>query len=159
MDPTPREAEDRHWPSRRTILLTAAGATALMTIGPAQAEPEDMEKAIHSFTQGAAIKAGKVKLDVEPLVENGNSVAIAVRVDHAMTAASHVKTIAVFNEKNPQPEVARFHLGPHNGVAAVATRIRLATTQKLAAIARMSDGSYWMDEVEVIVTIAACTEE
>ncbi len=65
----------------------------------------------------------------------------------------------VFNEKNPNPEVAVFHLGPRNGSSRVDTRIRLATTQKLAAVAELSDGSLWSDQVEVIITIAACLEE
>ncbi len=145
--------------TRRTILVHVAGAAALLSVRPAMAEPADMEQAIRDFTGGAVPRPGKVKIDVAPLVENGNSVSLGLRVDHPMTQANFVRTIALFNEKNPQPQVARFHLGPRCGVAEVATRIRLATTQHLTAIALMSDGSYWSDRVEVIVTIAACTEE
>ena len=76
-----------------------------------------------------------------------------------MTAADHVKAIAIFNEKNPQPHVAVFHLGPRAGKASVATRIRLADSQKVVAIAEMSDGSCWSDTQDVIVTIAACLED
>ncbi len=68
---------------------------------------------------------------------------LTVAVESPMTAADHVKAIAVFNEKNPQPHVALFHLGPRSGRARVATRIRLANSQKLVAIAEMSDGSFW----------------
>ena len=75
-----------------------------------------------------------------------------------MTAASHVKAIAVFNEKNPQREVVKFDLGPRYGKAEVSTRIRLATTQKVVAVAQMNDGTFWSHTVEVIVTIAACIE-
>lgn len=146
-------------PSRRTILLQTAGAGVFLSLRPAFAEPADMEKAIRDFTQGAGVMPGRIRINVAPLVENGNSVAIALDVESPMTAADHVTTIALFNEKNPQPHVARFHLGPHAGQAHVETRIRLATTQRLHAIARMSDGSLWSDDVEVIVTIAACTEE
>lgn len=76
-----------------------------------------------------------------------------------MTAADHVVGIAVFNEKNPQREVAEFTLGPRAGRARVATRIRLATTQKLVAVAKLSDGSCWTHTVEVLVTLAACIED
>lgn len=146
-------------PSRRMVLLQATGAFAALATRPARAEREDMTKAIREFTGGALVTPGKIRIEVAPLVENGNSVALAVTVDNPMTPANHVKTIALFNEKNPQPQIARFHLGPRSGTARVETRIRLATTQHLAAIARLSDGSLWSDEIEVIVTIAACTEE
>lgn len=146
-------------PSRRRVLLQAGGALAALAVQPVRAEREDMTKAIREFTGGAPVTPGKVRIEVAPLVENGNSVALAVTVENPMTPANHVRTIALFNEKNPQPQIARFHLGPRSGAARVETRIRLATTQHIAAIARLSDGSLWSDEVEVIVTIAACTEE
>lgn len=86
-------------------------------------------------------------------------VPITVTVDSPMTAASHVKSIAVFNEKNPQRDVASFTLGPRYRKPSVSTRIRLATTQKLVAVAQLNDGSYWSHTVDVIVTLAACIEE
>jgi sulfur-oxidizing protein SoxY len=114
--------------------------------------------AVAAYTQGAPVRAGKVKLDVAELVDNGNVVPITVTVESPMTAADHVKAIAVFNEKNPQRDVARFTLGPRAGKASVTTRIRLATSQQLVAVAQMSDGSYWSHTVNVIVTLAACIE-
>jgi sulfur-oxidizing protein SoxY len=75
-----------------------------------------------------------------------------------MTAADHVSAIAVFNERNPQRDVGTFTLGPRAGKAAVSTRIRLATSQKLVAIARMSNGTFWSHTVDVVVTLAACIE-
>jgi len=81
-----------------------------------------------------------------------------VRVDSAMSAADHVSAIAIFNEKNPQPDVVRFTLGPRSGKAVVSSRIRLATSQKLTAVARMSDGSFWSGTADVIVVLAACVE-
>ena len=94
-----------------------------------------------------------------PLVENGNTVPMTVSVDHPMTPEDHVKSIHVFNEKNPQPNIANFYLGPHTGRAQVSTRIRLADSQKVVAIAQLSDGSFWSASVDVVVTLAACTEE
>jgi sulfur-oxidizing protein SoxY len=99
-----------------------------------------------------------VKIDAPPLVENGNSVSVTVSVDSPMTPADHVTSIHIFNEKNPQPNVANFHLGPRSGRASVSTRIRLADTQKIVAVAKLSDGSCWSASAELIVTIAACIE-
>ncbi|MEQ1683117.1 MAG: SoxY-related AACIE arm protein [Burkholderiaceae bacterium] len=114
--------------------------------------------AIKQYVGDATVRVGKVKLDVAELVENGNTVPLSVSVDSPMTATEHVKRIAVFNERNPQRDVARFTLGPRSGRAFVATRIRLATSQKLVAIAQLSDGSYWSHTADVIVTLAACVE-
>jgi sulfur-oxidizing protein SoxY len=145
---------------RRTILLAAAGAAAAGLLpAPSRAETADMQAAIKAFAGDRPITPGKVKIDISPLVENGNSVSMGVFVAHPQTEAAHVRRIAVFNEKNPSPEVAVFHLGPRSGTSRVDTRIRLATTQKLAAVAELSDGSLWSDQVEVIITIAACIEE
>jgi sulfur-oxidizing protein SoxY len=76
-----------------------------------------------------------------------------------MTSADYVKSIHVFNEKNPQPNLGNFFLGPRAGRAQVSTRVRLADSQKIIAIAHLSDGSYWSTTAEVVVTLAACTEE
>lgn len=145
--------------TRRRLLgsaLVLAGGTVL--VRPALATPEELDAAIKTFAGGAPVKEGKVRFDIAQLVENGNTVPIAIAVDSPMTPADHVQAIAVFNEKNPLPQVAVFQLSPRNGRAAVATRIRLATSQKLVAVARLSDGSHWSRTVEVVVTLAACVE-
>jgi sulfur-oxidizing protein SoxY len=141
------------------LLTAGAGFGIILAIRPARAEPEDMERAIRAFTGGLEPKSGKVAIEIAPLVENGNAVAIEVSVDHPMQPGNFVTEIAIFNEKNPQADVAVFHLTPRAGRAHVVTRMRLATTQHVTAIARLSDGSCWSDKREVIVTIAACTEE
>ena len=97
-------------------------------------------------------------LDIPPLVENGNTVAIEVSVDSPMTGEDYVKAIHVFNEKNPQSNVISVHIGPRAGRAAIATRMRLANSQKVTAVAELSDGTFWSDEADVIVTLAACLE-
>ncbi len=136
-----------------------AGAVPIVTLRPAEATPAMLTSAISNVTQGAPVKTGKVKLDVPPLVENGNTVPMTVSVDNPMTAENHVRSIHVFNEKNPQPNIGNFHLGPQAGRAQVSTRIRLADSQKIVAIAKLSDGSFWSVSVDVVVTLAACTEE
>ncbi|MGE0744983.1 MAG: SoxY-related AACIE arm protein [Rhodospirillales bacterium] len=145
-------------PTRRGLLAAGAGFAAVVAVRPAWATPEEMQAALRGFTGGAAVKRGRIKLDVPPLVENGNTVPLTVTVDSPMTEREHVKAIAVFNERNPQPNVAVFHLGPRAGRAAVSTRMRLATSQTVTAVAALSDGSYWSDAIEVVVTLAACVE-
>ena len=146
-------------PTRRAVLSAGAGLTALALTRPARATPDEMAAALRAFTGGAEPRPGRVRIDVPPLVENGNAVPLTLRVVSAMTADDHVRRIAVFNEKNPQPNGAVFYLGPRAGRAVVSTRLRLATSQTLTAVAEMSDGSFWSDSAEVVVTIAACTED
>jgi sulfur-oxidizing protein SoxY len=141
--------------TRRTLL---AGLGALLMAGRAAATPEAMAAAIESFTGGPAPKEGRVTLDVARLVDNGNTVPVTVRVDSPMTAADHVAAIAIFNERNPETGVAVFTLGARAGKAEVSTRIRMATSQKLVAVARMGDGSCWLHSVDVVVALAACIE-
>jgi sulfur-oxidizing protein SoxY len=151
--------------TRRTILSGAIGAGTLLCIGlEARAEavsleyPEDLIAALRKYTNGAPWKEQRVELEVAELVDNGNTVPVTVTVKSAMTDSDHVKAIAVFNEKNPNRDVARFVLSQECGKAEVATRMRLATTQRLVAIAQMSDGSFCTKTVEVIVTLASCIE-
>jgi sulfur-oxidizing protein SoxY len=150
--------------TRRTFLHLAGGATLagtipLVTLRPIEATPAMLASAIRNVVGEAPVHTGKVKLDIPPLVENGNTVPMTVSVESPMTADNHVKSIHVFNEKNPQPNIGNFHIGPSAGRAVISTRIRLADSQKVVAIAQLSDGSFWSGSVDVVVTLAACTEE
>jgi sulfur-oxidizing protein SoxY len=118
-----------------------------------------LQEAIDAFAGGKDVREGRVLLEIPPLVENGNAVGVTVTVESAMSAVDHVKRIALLNEKNPQADVAVFHLGPRAGRARVATRIRLAASQIIVAVAEMSDGSYWSGKASAIVTLAACIED
>jgi sulfur-oxidizing protein SoxY len=140
----------------RRVFLLAAGAAAA---GVAQATPQAMEEAIRKLTGGAQVARGRVRLDVPPLIDNGNSVTLAVSVESPMTPADHVRAIHVFAPENPLPNVISAWLGPRAGRARFATRVRVANTQTLVALAQLSDGSFWEDRVDVLVTLAACTEE
>jgi len=142
----------------RRALVVAGPLAVVLNPAPAAATPESLRAAIATFTGGAPVSEGRVALDIAPLVENGNAVPVAVSVQNPMTAADHVRRIAIFTERNPAPEVVVFHLGPHNGRAAVATRMRMATSQRVLALAELSDGSFWQTGVEVLVTLAACIE-
>ena len=147
-------------PTRRHVLGAAAGFSLALQLRPASAQTAQptLRSVELQWAAGKPVTEGRVVFDIAPLVENGNAVPVSVKVDSPMTAADHVQEIVIFNERNPFRDVARFALGPANGVAQVQTRIRLATSQQLVALARMSDGSQWSHHVDVLVTLAACIE-
>ena len=118
-----------------------------------------LAEAIEAFAGTSDIRSGRVLIEIPPLVENGNAVGVTVSVESPMTETDHVRRIALFNEKNPQADIAFFHLSARAGQAKVSTRIRLATSQTVTAVAELSDGSYWSGEAGVIVTLAACIED
>lgn len=152
-----------HPTSRRQFFVAVGSLGAMLAVRSAQAQvaanPAAFGAAIGKVTGGAEVKKGRVKLDIPPLSENGNTVATSVTVESPMTAKDYVKAIHLFAEKNPQPNIISVHLGPRAGKAAIATRIRLADTQTVTAIAEMSDGSFWQDAGDVIITLGACLED
>lgn len=143
---------------RRTLVLTGLGAAGTLVLRPAGATPAALQAALAAFTGGRPVRDGRVTLEIAPLVENGNAVPVTLRVASPMTADDHVKRLALFTERNPSPEVAVFHLTPRCPRAVVSTRIRLATSQQVVALAELSDGSLWRQAVDVVVTLAACIE-
>ena len=147
--------------SRRAFLHNAAAglAIAVIRVAPATATPAAMDDAIRKVVGSSRISKGRVTLELPPLSENGNTVPLTVSVESAMTPAEHVRAIHVFTELNPQPEVVSVRLGPRAGRARVSTRIRLANTQTVTAIAELSDGSFWSATAAVVVTLAACLED
>jgi sulfur-oxidizing protein SoxY len=152
-------------PSRRVFLrrtaalAAAAGAAAVWPRGLARATPQAMRQAMRAVLGEAEARPGKVALDIPALVENGNAVPLTVSVESPMSPEDYVKAIHIFNEKNPQPQVISVALGPRAGRARMATRIKLADSQQVVAIAEMSDGSFWSGSADVIVTLAACVED
>lgn len=156
--------EDILQASRRRFLIDTAALAGAAGIGlalatePAAATPASMRAAIRRVIGEAPVNKGRVKIDLPPLIENGNAVPLTLTCESPMTDDNHVKAIHVFTEKNPQPNVISIRLGPRAGRATVATRMRLADSQKVVAIAQMSDGSFWSDELDVVVTLAACLE-
>src|SRR5882762_7029917 len=149
---------------REFLVLTAA--LALPAAAEAQVDPNlvanrkaAFQSALRKIVGDAKVQRGRVKLQLPPLIDNGNSVPLSVAVESPMTDADHVKAIHVLTEKNPLPDVVSVRLGPRAGRAGLATRVRLADTQTVTAIAQMSDGSFWSDSAEVVVTLSACLEE
>jgi sulfur-oxidizing protein SoxY len=153
-------------PRRRLLSqlgLTAAlcsAALPLRVLAQPGGEPgAAMRAAMRTWTAGASVREGRVTLDIAELIDNGNAVPVTLSVDSPMTVVDHVTGLALFAERNPLPDVVAFTLGPRSGKAEVSTRIRLATSQQLVALAKLSDGSVWQRSVKVIVTLAACVEE
>jgi sulfur-oxidizing protein SoxY len=146
--------------ARRQVLQAGAAGLLSVLVRPAAATPDTLQAALRAFTGGARVQTapGRVGIDIASLVENGNAVPVTLTVTSPMTPGDHVQRIALFNERNPQPDVAVFHLGPRSGRAVVSTRMRLATSQQVLAVAQMSDGSFWLQAVDVVVTLAACIE-
>jgi sulfur-oxidizing protein SoxY len=133
--------------------------TGLLVVEAVHATPAEMQAAMHKALGGATPRPGKVKLDIAPLVDNGNAVPLTVAVDSPMTPQDYVKAIHVFTEKNPQPNVLSVRFTPRAGRASVSTRMRLADSQTVHAIAELSDGSLWSGSAEVVVTVSACLED
>lgn len=122
----------------------------------AQSETDAVDAMLAKLTGGAPLQIGRVKLELPQLADNANSVSLKVSVDSPMTASDYVSSIHLYAGKNPRPNIANFYLGARAGRAQVATRIRLAATQPVLAVAVLSDGSFWSGTAEVVVTNAAC---
>ena len=144
--------------NRREALALAAGAAGMAALGAPQAAyaKNDADEAIKKFTGGKTPVEGKVKLDLPEIAENGNTVPMTVTVDSPMTEQSHVTEVLVVANENPRSGVVTFHFSPASGVAEANTRIRLAATQDLIAVAKMNDGSFYMASKQVKVTIGGC---
>jgi sulfur-oxidizing protein SoxY len=137
----------------------ATGAQAQLTPNLAALRKAALDEALRKVVGNAPLRPGRVKLDLPPLIENGNSVPLTVTVDSPMTEADHVRSIHVFTEKNPQPNVISAFLGPRAGRARLVTRARIADTGAVTAVAQLSDGTFWSDNVQVVVTLSACLED
>jgi len=143
--------------TRRGLLEAAAGAAVFSWTGPVAASTA-ADDALSAVTKGAPVNKGRVTLSMPAIAENGLSVFTTIAAESPMTEADYVKAIHLISEKNPVPIVASFFFTPAIAEAKVATNIRLAASQKLTAIAIMSDGSVWSGEKDVVVSIAACID-
>jgi sulfur-oxidizing protein SoxY len=147
---------------RRTLLRSAGGgilALGGMTLfagSATAATPEAVQKLMAELTGGKTPAEGKVKIEMPQIAENGNAVPVTVSVDSPMTDADHVKWVHIVAEANPDPSVAAFTFTPASGKAQVSTRMRLARTQNVVALAGLSDGSVHIAKTEVKVTIGGC---
>jgi len=147
-------------PNRRRVLLAATGLGAAALLAqfaarPASATPDTAKALLQSLAKGEP-KEGRITIKAPEIAENGNAVPVTVSVDSPMTDKDYVKAIHVVSDGNPAPGVASFMLTPLSGKAEVQLRVRMASTQKIIALAEMSDGSLWTLAREVKVTIGGC---
>lgn len=146
--------------SRRSMLALAAGSAAVPLLhllpGAANAATQGIDRLMADFAGGQEPQSGKLTLTAPEIAENGNTVPISIEVDSAMTDGDLVEAVVIFADGNPRPEVATFHFTALSGTAAATTRMRLARTQNVIAMARMADGTVYMDKKEVKVTIGGC---
>jgi sulfur-oxidizing protein SoxY len=132
-----------------------AGAS-LLVVRPATATPDELVIALHETFGDRPINRGKVKLEIPRLAENGSVVPVIVSVDSPMTEHEYVKSIHLFAEKNHLPRVLEVQLGPYNGKAMVSSRVRMATSQQLTAVAVLNDGSLWSTAADIEVVTSEC---
>jgi sulfur-oxidizing protein SoxY len=147
---------DRRAVLRATGLGLIAGSTLLFLPRRAGATPQAAQKLLGTLSGGKTPKSGKVKITMPQIAENGKAVPVTVSVESPMTGKDHVKAIHIVAEANPDPDVVSFQLTPMSGKAEISTRMRLAKTQKVIALAEMSDGSLYTASTEVKVTIGGC---
>ncbi len=145
--------------TRRQTFALGAGVVAFAALGPnitPALASEEADKLIAEFTGGKEATAGRVKLKTPEIAENGNTVPISFSVESPMSSDDHVASVLILALGNPAPDVATFNFSAMSGKAEAATRVRLAKTQDVVAIAKMSDGSMFMDKKTVKVTIGGC---
>ncbi|MEK9671622.1 MAG: thiosulfate oxidation carrier protein SoxY [Rhodospirillaceae bacterium] len=144
--------------ARREFLALAGAGVALMTLSPfaAEATPASVLQAIEKAIGAKAFKEGKIALELPQIAENGSVVPLGVTVESPMTEKDFVKSVHLYADGNPLPEIADYHFGPHNGKAEFSLRIRLAKSQKIVAVAQLSNGDVYIARREVKVTIGGC---
>ncbi|MEM9912280.1 MAG: thiosulfate oxidation carrier protein SoxY [Pseudomonadota bacterium] len=135
--------------SRRYMLMLSSASVAAMAMSTIPAFASLTEEEIAKLTGGADLIEGDIKLTAPEIAENGNTVPIEVSAPGAVA-------ISLFADGNPVPNVATFAFGPLSASRAASTRIRLAGTQNVIAIAKMEDGSFQKASANVKVTIGGC---
>ena len=147
--PTPDEP-------RRRLLQASGAALVLLQMEPVFAMPEELAAALKRAFGVRRIQPGRVKIEIPQIAENGNVVPVTINVESPMTADDYVKRIHLFSEHNPLPDIVEFELGPHNGKARVSTRVRLAKSQNVLAVATLNDDTLWSTQAMVEVTVSGC---
>lgn len=149
-----------HKLSRRELMRFASGgvlvAAGAMIAGKAHSTPEEVAAKISEFAAGAKVGSGRIKFDIPEASDNGASVPVTITVESPMTLDDHVAMVMIGAEKNPFPVIATFHFTPMSGSATVTTRIRLAESQTVTAVAKMSNGSIFAEAKTVQVTAGGC---
>ena len=147
-------------PSRRRYLSTLGllGLSSWITPSLTQAKKPAAMEAIAKIIGSNTVLDARVNLVIPPLVESGNLVVLKLSIDSPMTANDYVKAVHVISEANPSPNMFTSYFTPRSGRAELTTRVRLADSQRVWAIAQMSDGSFFRGYADTLVTLSACTE-
>jgi len=157
--------------ARRSFLAALAAFVALLPGRRALAQPSvnpapgidarilnTPQGTLQSILKGAEMRRGRVRLELPTVADDGHSVPIVVRVDSPMSGTDYVRRIDLVSEKNPVPLIATFFLGPETGRAEIESRLRLNGTQRVTALAQLSDGTFWFDASDIVVNEAACLD-
>ena len=144
--------------NQRRVFIASLTALTLSPWQSTSATPSDAMQAMKAIVGNRPANTGRIYFELPPLVENGNLVAIKLSVQSPMTQNDYVKALHIIAEANPLPNVVSCYFTPLSGKAEASTRIRLADSQKVWALAQMSDGSFWRTSVDTVVTLSACTE-
>ncbi len=143
---------------RRRFIEIGLLALPFSAKGQPNAHVSTIDPLVRSFTGGKDVMPGKVTLALPKIAENGHSVPMTVKVDSPMTPKDHVRAVHLISEKNPVRDMASFYFGPRLARAEFTSRLRLNGSQRVVAIAELSDGSFWSAAVQIEVREAACTE-
>ena len=143
---------------RRDVLKMAGAGLAVLTLVPfeASATPESTLAAIKKLIGSKAPTQSRIKINLLDIAENGSTVPMTVHVESPMSEADYVKSVHLFADGNPLPDIGSFNLGPHNGKAQISVRIRLAKTQHIVAVAEMSNGETFIARRKIKITIGGC---
>jgi sulfur-oxidizing protein SoxY len=117
-----------------------------------------LEDMVQPIVKGAKLVKKELQIEAPILADNGSLVPIQIQVQSPMSAQDHVTHIYLLSQRNPVTQMAMFQLGPWNGRAGVSTRIRLAGTQEVVALARLSNGEFRYNQMEIIVTESSCVD-
>ncbi len=151
----PHTYERREFMTKAGTGVVALAAVSLFA-GKAQADAAGVAKAVMAKIGKKSQKSGRIKIELPQIAENGNTVPVGFEVESPMSDGDYVKAVHLFAEKNPSAEVATFRFTPGSGKAKVSTRMRLAKSQNVIAVAEMSDGSVYSAKKAVKVTIGGC---
>lgn len=142
--------------NRRTFIIMASGTAAAAVLAPTPSFANNLMEKMSAFTGGAPVTDGGIDLSMPEIAENSNTVPLSVSVDSPMTEDAYAEHVIILADGNPNADVATFHFTPQSGAAEASTRMRLAKTQNVVAVARMNDGSFRKTEALVKVTIGGC---
>ena len=142
---------------RRQAMCLLTGVVASSLFSPKSfATPDKVASRISEITNGKKVSDIDIYLDMPEIAENGNQVKIVFEIDSPMSESEYVKTVYVFADGNPEPDVAKFNFTPAMGACGATTRMRLSKTQNVIVLAEMNNGLFAKADTKVKVTIGGC---